>query len=62
MEMCYFKVVYQVCGSEKFGRYFGATSLWRLVLSLNDYELFNVVEIKRVNRLPKNCEVFKVFA
>ncbi len=60
--MRYFKVVYQLCDGEKYWRYFGATSLWRLVLSLNDYELFKVVEIKRVSRLPKGCEVFKVFA
>lgn len=60
--MCFFKVVYQICGSEKYWRYYGSTSLWRLVLSLNDYEFNNVVEIKRVTRLPKNCEVFEVFA
>ncbi len=60
--MRYFKVVYQLCDGEKYWRYFGSAGLRRLVLALNDYELFNVVEIKQVSRLPKGCEVFKVFA
>lgn len=60
--MLYFKVVTEYCGGEKGWRYFGATSLWRLILSLPDYELSSIVEVKRVSRLPKGCEVFKVFA
>jgi len=60
--MILFKVVSEFCDGEKGWRYFKATSLWRLILSLHDYELKNIVEIKRVSRLPKGCEVFKVFA
>lgn len=59
--MLYFKVT-EICCGERGWRYYGATSLWRLLDALSAYGLNDIVEIKRVSRLPKGCEVFKVFA